>query len=127
MVLEGSDFDEITEVNTILNYKSNVQYLRVLKYLLGFEVARTQDGILLWQIKYAIDLIQDAGLIGGKSLSTPMQLHLQLHKSYGHPLFEPTTYRRLIGILLYLTHFIPKIAYKLSKLNHFLDVPLMSI
>lgn len=35
---------------------------------------------------------------------------------------EPTSYRRLIGRLLYLTHSRPKIAYIVSKLSQFLDV-----
>lgn len=50
-----------------------------------------------------------------------MQSHLQLHKTYGKPLSESTAYRRLIGILLYLTHFGIKITYTVSKLIKFLD------
>ncbi|GAU20755.1 hypothetical protein TSUD_239490 [Trifolium subterraneum] len=58
-----------------------------------------------------------------KPCSTPMQPQLQLQKSSGHPIFDPTTYRRLIGRLLYLTHSRPEISYVVSKLSQFLDSP----
>ncbi|MCI11569.1 hypothetical protein A2U01_0032670, partial [Trifolium medium] len=62
-------------------------------------------------------------LIGTKPCSTPMQPQLQLHKTSGEPLSDPTPYRRLIGRLLYLTHLRPEISYAVSKLSQFLDAP----
>jgi hypothetical protein len=52
-----------------------------------------------------------------------MEPHLQLHKNFGDLLPEPTTYRRLIERLLYLTHSRPEISYAVSKLSQFLAVP----
>jgi len=52
-----------------------------------------------------------------------MRPHLQLDKGYGELLSEPTTYRRLISRLLYLTHSRSEIAYAVSKLSQFLDAP----
>jgi hypothetical protein len=70
-----------------------------------------------------LDLITDAGLLGAKPCSTPMQPQLQLHKASGDLISNPTVYRRLIGRLLYLTHTRPDIAYTVSKLSQFLDSP----
>lgn len=50
-----------------------------------------------------------------------MQPHLQLHKESGTPLFDPTTYRILIGRLMCLTHSRLKISYVVSKLSQFLS------
>ncbi|XP_058776035.1 secreted RxLR effector protein 161-like [Vicia villosa] len=52
-----------------------------------------------------------------------MQPHLELHQSFGKPISEPSTYRRLLGSLLYLTHTRPEIAYTVSKLSQFLATP----
>jgi hypothetical protein len=45
----------------------------VLKYFIGFEVARLKEGKSLCHRKYTLDLIQDVGLLGAKPWSTPMQ------------------------------------------------------
>ncbi|PNX93894.1 hypothetical protein L195_g017056 [Trifolium pratense] len=57
-----------------------------------------------------------------KPCPTPMQPQLQLSKSHGQPLTDPTAYRRLIERLLYLTHTRSEIAYSISKLS-LLDSP----
>jgi hypothetical protein len=77
----------------------------------------------LCQRKYALDLIQDTGLLGVKPCTTPMQQQLQLHSASGEPISDPTVYRRLIGRLLYLTHSRPEIAYAVRKLSQFLSAP----
>jgi hypothetical protein len=123
LVLGGTDVDEINHIKTLLDTKFSIKDLSVLKYFLGFEVARTKAGISLCQRKYTLDLITDAGLLGAKPCSTPMQPQLQLHKSSGEPISNPTAYRRLVGRLLYLTHTRPDIAYTVSKLSQFLDSP----
>jgi hypothetical protein len=85
LVLGGIDIDEITQIKTLLNDKFNIKDLGVVKYFLGFEVARTRDGISLCQIKYTLDLLKDASLLGAKPCATPMQPHLQLHKTFEKP------------------------------------------
>ncbi|MCH96936.1 putative retrotransposon polyprotein, partial [Trifolium medium] len=111
LVLRGTDSDEIQKIKALLDAKFSIKDLGSLKYFLGFEVARTQAGISLCQRKYALDLIQDASLLGAKPCNTPMQPQLQLQKSSGEAISDPTTYKRLIGRLLYLTHSRPEIAY----------------
>ncbi|WJX43802.1 hypothetical protein P8452_30856 [Trifolium repens] len=123
LVLGGTDADEITHIKALLDTKFSIKDLGILKYFLGFEVARTKAGISLCQRKYTLDLITDAGLLGAKPCSTPMQPQLQLHKASGDLISNPTVYRRLIGRLLYLTHTRPDIAYTVSKLSQFLDSP----
>ncbi|PNX71839.1 putative copia-type protein [Trifolium pratense] len=123
LVLGGTDIDEITHIKTLLDTKFSIKDLGTLKDFLGFEVARTKAGISLCQTKYTLDLIKDAGLLGAKPCNTPMKPQLQLHKSSGEAISDPTTYRRLVGRLLYLTHTRPEIAYTVSKLSQFLAAP----
>ncbi|CAJ2658415.1 unnamed protein product [Trifolium pratense] len=123
LVLGGTDIDEITHIKTLLDTKFSIKDLGTLKDFLGFEVARTKAGISLCQTKYTLDLIKDAGLLGAKPCNIPMKPQLQLHKSSGEAISDPTTYRRLVGRLLYLTHTRPEIAYTVSKLSQFLAAP----
>ncbi|MCH79569.1 hypothetical protein A2U01_0000320 [Trifolium medium] len=123
LVLGGTDISEIHNLKALLDAKFSIKDLGHLEYFLGFEVARSKSGISLCQRKYTLDLLQDSGLLAAKPSPTPMQPQLQLHKSSGTPITDPTTYRRLIGRLLYLTHSRPEISYAVSKLNQFLDSP----
>jgi len=45
------------------------------------------------QRKYALDILQDAGLLGGRPDSFPMEQHLKLTPTDGVPLDDPTCYR----------------------------------
>ncbi|GAU46710.1 hypothetical protein TSUD_287990 [Trifolium subterraneum] len=123
LVLGGTDVEEINSIKRLLDKKFSIKDLGLLKYFLGFEVARSQKGISLCQRKYTLDLIKDTGLLGSKPCNTPMQPQLQLHTASGDPISDPIVYRRLIGRLLYLTHTRPDIAYTVSKLSQFLAKP----
>jgi hypothetical protein len=76
LVLGGTDLTEIHHIKSLLDIKFSIKDLGVLKYFLGFEVARSQEGISLCQRKYTLDLLQDAGLLAAKPCPTPMQPQL---------------------------------------------------
>ncbi|XP_058725603.1 uncharacterized mitochondrial protein AtMg00810-like [Vicia villosa] len=123
IVLGGTDIEEITRTKSMLDAKFSIKDLGTLKYFLGFEVARRTQGICICQRKYALNLITYVGLLGAKPYATPMQPHLHLHQAFGIPISESSTYRRLLGRLLYLTHTRLEIAYAVSKLSQFLANP----
>ena len=71
------------------------------KYFLGIEVAHQTHNILLFQRKYALDLLEEAGLLGCKPATTPMKANVDLWFDDIHD--DPGKYRRLIGKLINLT------------------------
>lgn len=56
LVLTGTDLSKINNVKALLDQKFNIKDLGTLKYFLGFEVARTEQGICINQRKYALDM-----------------------------------------------------------------------
>ncbi|GAU31060.1 hypothetical protein TSUD_214960 [Trifolium subterraneum] len=102
LVLGGTDNAEIQNIKALLDAKFSIKDLGSIKYFMGFEVANTQAGISLCQRKYALDLIQDTGLLGAKPCNTPMQPHLQLHTSSVSKLSQflaaPTNEHMLAGL-----------------------------
>lgn len=95
----------------------------VLKYFLGFEIARSANGIALYQRKYAPGLLKDFGFLGAKPSNTPMDSSLKLHREGGDLLDYPFVYRRLVGRLSYLTPSRPDVCYAVSHLSQYLDKP----
>ena len=94
-----------------------------LHYFLGLEVHQSAKGIVLHQHKYALDLIEMAGLQGSAPVDTPVEVNVQLQQDSGDPLSDPTLYRRLVGSLIYLTITRPDISYAVNLVSQFMTDP----
>ena len=110
---------EIERLKTFLDAKFTIKDLGPLKYFLGLEVARSKTGISLCQRKYILDILEDTGLTGSKPAAFPMESTLKLSTNDTNFYEDPSGYRRLIGILLYLTLIMPDLAYSVQVLNQF--------
>jgi len=83
-----------------------------LKYFLGLEVSRSDDGIFVSQRKYCLELLSDSGLLGCKPSSSPIDSSFHLKQDNSSELLDdPLSYRRLVGRLIYLTTTRPNIIF----------------
>ncbi|GAA0149625.1 transmembrane signal receptor [Lithospermum erythrorhizon] len=96
-----------------------MKYLGKLKYFLGIEVARNPEGIYLCQRKYALDIISEAGLLGAKPVTFPMEQNQKLGVSQSPDMADGTKYCRLVGRLLYLAFTQPDIGFAVHILSQF--------
>ena len=105
---------EIDRFKVVLDDKFKLKDLGDLKYFLGLEVARSDKGIALCQRKYTLEVLNDTGC---KPAKTPMEQNLRLSKLEGEELKDPSSYKRLISRLLYLTITRPDITFVVHKLS----------
>ncbi|GKC11364.1 retrovirus-related pol polyprotein from transposon TNT 1-94 [Tanacetum coccineum] len=73
-----------------------------LKFFLGLQVHQSPRGIFISQSQYAIELLKKHGMDECVSMSTPMATERLDADLQGTPT-DQTTYRRMIGGLMYLT------------------------
>ncbi|CAL0329477.1 unnamed protein product [Lupinus luteus] len=123
LILTGNDLIQINHTKSVLDKKFSIKDLGDLKFFLGMEVARSKQGISLYQRKYTLELLQETGFLGSKPASTPMSYNSTIHSKSGTTLEDPTSYRKLIGKLLYLTHTRPDISFSVGCLSQFLACP----
>ena len=67
----------------------HIKDLGNLKYFLGIEFSRSKKGILMSQRKYALDILDDSGLLGARPDSFSMEQNLKLTPTDGTPLKDP--------------------------------------
>ncbi|XP_042988643.1 uncharacterized mitochondrial protein AtMg00810-like [Carya illinoinensis] len=123
VLLASDSLQDIELLKKFLDEQFTIKDLGPLKYFLGLEVARSHTGISLCQRKYTLDILQDTSLIGSKPAAFPMESNLKLAIDDSAPYEDPSSYRKLVGRLLYLTITKPDIAYSVQVLSQFLAKP----
>ncbi|XP_031270507.1 uncharacterized protein LOC116128878 [Pistacia vera] len=132
IVLTGNNVNMINQTKKMLHSNFRLKDLGMLRYFLGFEVARSVKEISLYQRKYALELISESGLSGSKPSSVLMESNLKLTSTAYDALFpttndpllsDPCVYQRLVGKLLYLCMTQPDLSYSVNLLNQFMHHP----
>ena len=98
--------------------------LGVLKYFLGIEVARSPDGIFLYQRKYTLDILTKTSMLESCPSPTPLEQNHGLAKVTGEILYNPEKYRCLVVRLIYLSFTCLDLAYSVHILSQFMHKPL---
>ena len=117
-IIIGSDASTISEVKQSLFSEVETKDLSLFRYFLDIEVAYSPKGYLLFQSKYANEIISRAQLTYDKVVDTLIELHDKFF-----PLDGPTVYRELVGCLVYLIVTRPDIAYGVHVVSQFVFAP----
>ena len=125
IVITVSDSKDILSLKSFLHSHFHTKNLGMLKYLLGVEILRSKQGILLSQQKYVLDLLSATGKWSAKPCSTPITPNVHITKE--GDLFENLErYKRLVGKLNYLTVTHRDIAYSVSVLSQYMSSLIVS-
>lgn len=121
VVMTGTSENFITMVKEFLKAKFSIMDLGALHYFLSIKVARSSTSVFRNQRKYALDMISEAWLIGCKPSPIPIDPRHKLAMSTTPLLADPSSYRSLVGKLIYLTMMRPNLAYEVHALSQFMN------
>ena len=75
------------------------------------------------QRKYALDLLEETGMLGCKPVTSPMEQNVDWWDHATALVEDVGLYRRLVGKLIFLTVTRPDISYAVSILSQFMQAP----
>ncbi|KAJ9543905.1 hypothetical protein OSB04_023612 [Centaurea solstitialis] len=112
------------KVMTLLASEFAMKDLGPLSFFLGIAVIRSSsDSLFLSQHKYALEVLQRAGLALCNPAPTPVDTNSKLSSNDGTLLDNPTEYRQLVGALPYLTIARPDISYAVQQVCMHMHAP----
>ncbi|XP_019267367.1 PREDICTED: uncharacterized protein LOC109244689 [Nicotiana attenuata] len=123
VLLTGTNLEEISQLKAFLHDRFKIKDLGQLHYFLGLEVLYKEDGIIISQRKFILDLMKEYDCLHSTSLASPLNPTMKLKAKEASPLSDPTFYRRLVGKLNFLTNIILDIAYGVQYLSQFMQDP----
>jgi hypothetical protein len=123
MIITGDDPKYIAFVKAHLSDQFLMSDLGPLRHFLGIEISSTPERFFLSQEKYIQDLLHRASLTDHRTAETPMELNVHLVDTDGEPLEDPTSYRHIVGSLVYLGVTRPDISYPVHILSQFVSAP----
>ncbi|XP_071704000.1 uncharacterized protein [Rutidosis leptorrhynchoides] len=94
--LHGNDKEEISNLKLNLFKEFEMKDLGRLKYFLGIEVLRSQQGIFICQKKYVLDFLAEAGMIDCKPADTPLIPNQKLYMEEEGDLADKAQYQRIV-------------------------------
>ncbi|CAL1381481.1 unnamed protein product [Linum trigynum] len=103
VILAGDDLSFIQRVKQFLHDRFTIKDLGPLKYFPGIEVGRSPRGFVINQRKYVLDILADSGLPAAHPSASAIEQNHQLSRTKSPPIADLSSFRRLVGHLLYLT------------------------
>ncbi|GJZ46009.1 putative RNA-directed DNA polymerase [Tanacetum coccineum] len=131
IIITGNNVDEINKFKNLLSSKFLIKDLGELKYFLGIEVIKHDNGLSFSQRKYCLELLNEFGMLGCKPASTPIEVSQtkvngKILAKDDYPLVSFGNFQKLVGKLIYLTMTRPDISYAVHKLSQAMHGPLNS-
>eukprot|EP00253_Pinus_taeda_P019594 PITA_19594 len=94
-----------------------------LRYFLGIEVDQNEKGIFISQARYVNQVLSRFNMQECKAAITPTVMGLKLSREDSSKDCDPSLYKSIVGILMYLTTTRPDIMYVVSLVSRFMERP----
>lgn len=123
IIITGDVLEEITQLKSNMCIHFRMKDLGRLSRFLVLELEYSNEGILQHQKKYASDVVQTFGILNSKLAPTPMNSGTKLYAHLGKDVEDLTTYRKMVGNLIYLTLIHLVISFVIGVVSHYMQNP----
>ncbi|XP_019236846.1 PREDICTED: uncharacterized protein LOC109217072 [Nicotiana attenuata] len=96
VIVTGTHQEEIDSLKSFLHETFKIKDLGRLHYFLGMEVLYKEDGELISQRKFTVDLLKEFECTQYSSLTSPLDPSTKLKANESPLLIDPSNYRKLV-------------------------------
>ncbi|KAI3685467.1 hypothetical protein L6452_34711 [Arctium lappa] len=111
IIFGATDESLCDEFASLMKSQYEMSMMGELTFFLGLQVKQSSEGIFINQSKYIRDLLKKFNFENSSPMKTPMAPPLKLHADPDGVSVDITSYRGMIGSLLYLTASRPDIMF----------------
>ncbi|KAK8952168.1 hypothetical protein KSP39_PZI004103 [Platanthera zijinensis] len=111
IIFGSTDSNLCKKFSKLMHSKFEMSSMGELSFFLGLQVKQHAKGIFISQTKYAKELVKKFGMSEASCMKTPMPTNAVLDADEHGKHVDQTTYRAMIGSLLYLTASRPDIIF----------------
>ena len=123
-IIFGSTNPELVDsFKETMSKRFNMSMLGELNFFLGLQVVQKKEGIQIHQQKYVSDILRKYSMDQVKSFPTPLSITSKKDFDLDSKKVNETTYRGMIGSLMYLTASRPDILFATSLCARFQSDP----
>jgi hypothetical protein len=99
--------------------KFEMSMIGELSFFLGLQITQRSDGIFISQGKYLREMLKRFQMEDSKPVGTPMVTGCKLSKDDDSPDVDQSSYRSMIGSLLYITASRPDIMHDVGMVGRY--------
>ncbi|CAJ2635972.1 unnamed protein product [Trifolium pratense] len=123
LIYTGNDEEMFESFKRSMKSKFAMTDLGRMRYFLGVEIKQAENGIFIYQQKYAQDILMRFGMENCNKVCSPIVTGCKLTKNEGGKLVDATEYRQMIGCLMYLLATRPDLAFSVCLVARYMDRP----
>ncbi|KAK9757157.1 hypothetical protein RND81_01G144300 [Saponaria officinalis] len=123
LIITGNNQEMIENFKKNMKKEFEMTDLGLMNYFLGLEVKQTLEDIFISQRKYADAILKRFKMDKCKVMTTPLAVNEKLFKEDEAEKADYSTYRGIVGCLLYLTASRPDLMFSASLLSRFMQSP----
>jgi len=124
ILLTGSSIPLVMHLIQLLSSEFAMKDLGPIHHFLGIEITHTFEGLHLSQSHYALTILERAGMVDYKPMSTPLEAKTKTTAT-DMLLQDPQFFHGLVGALQYLTLTRPNISYSVNFISQFMHAPIV--
>jgi hypothetical protein len=123
IIFGSTNQDFCEEFGDMMSREFEISMIGELSLFLGLQMKQTKDRTIIYQSKYANDLLKRFGMDNSKPIKTPMATNIHLDLDEGGNSIDLNLYRSMIDNLFYLTASRPDIMFSVCMCAKFHTSP----